>query len=39
MGDHDILVGEMVHAQVIEGNPLLHFCGTYRKLGAPVSAG
>jgi flavin reductase (DIM6/NTAB) family NADH-FMN oxidoreductase RutF len=32
MGDHDILVGEMVHAQVIEGNPLLHFRGVYRKL-------
>ena len=39
MGDHDILVGEMVHAQVTDGNPLLHFRGTYRKLGAPVSAG
>jgi flavin reductase (DIM6/NTAB) family NADH-FMN oxidoreductase RutF len=31
MGDHDILVGEMVHAQVREGEPLLHFGGKYRK--------
>jgi flavin reductase (DIM6/NTAB) family NADH-FMN oxidoreductase RutF len=31
MGDHDILVGEMVHAQVHEGSPLLHFSGSYRK--------
>jgi len=32
MGDHDILVGEMVHAQVNDGEPLLHFAGGYRKL-------
>jgi flavin-dependent trigonelline monooxygenase, reductase component len=32
MGDHDILVGEMVHAQVKAGEPLLHFAGGYRKL-------
>ena len=31
MGDHDILVGEMVHAQVHEGEPLLHFASRYRK--------
>jgi flavin reductase (DIM6/NTAB) family NADH-FMN oxidoreductase RutF len=31
MGDHDILVGEMVHAQVNEGEPLLHFSGRYRE--------
>ena len=31
MGDHDILVGEMVHAQVQEGEPLLHYGGGYRK--------
>ena len=30
MGDHDILVGEVVHAQVHEGEPLLHFAGKYR---------
>jgi len=39
MGDHDILVGEMVHLQVIDGNPLLHFRGGYRKLGPAASAG
>jgi flavin reductase (DIM6/NTAB) family NADH-FMN oxidoreductase RutF len=32
MGDHDILVGQMVGTQVREGNPLLHFRGSYRKL-------
>jgi flavin reductase (DIM6/NTAB) family NADH-FMN oxidoreductase RutF len=32
MGDHDILVGEMVHAQVRDGAPLLHYSGVYRKL-------
>ena len=32
MGDHDILVGEMVHAQVNDGEPLLYFGGSYRKL-------
>jgi flavin reductase (DIM6/NTAB) family NADH-FMN oxidoreductase RutF len=32
MGDHDILVGEMVHTQVHDGEPLLHFGGSYRKL-------
>ncbi len=31
MGDHDILVGEMVHARVIDGEPLLYFGGGYRK--------
>ena len=31
MGDHDILVGEMIHAQVYEGEPLLHFSGRYRE--------
>ena len=31
MGDHDIVVGEMVHAQVQEGEPLLHYWGGYRK--------
>lgn len=32
MGDHDILVGEMVHAHVHEGEPLLYFASGYRKL-------
>jgi flavin reductase (DIM6/NTAB) family NADH-FMN oxidoreductase RutF len=32
MGDHDILVGEMLHARVHEGQPLLHWAGGYRKL-------
>ena len=32
MGDHDILVGEMVHTQVKDGEPLLYFGGSYRKL-------
>jgi flavin reductase (DIM6/NTAB) family NADH-FMN oxidoreductase RutF len=31
MGDHDILVGEMVHARVADGEPLLHFSGSYRE--------
>jgi flavin reductase (DIM6/NTAB) family NADH-FMN oxidoreductase RutF len=31
MGDHDILVGEMMHAQTRDGDPLLHFGGGYRK--------
>jgi flavin reductase (DIM6/NTAB) family NADH-FMN oxidoreductase RutF len=32
MGDHDILVGEMVNAQVCDGGPLLHFMGAYWNL-------
>jgi flavin reductase (DIM6/NTAB) family NADH-FMN oxidoreductase RutF len=32
MGDHDILVGEMVHTMVHEGEPLLYFGSGYRKL-------
>lgn len=32
MGDHDILVGEMVHTEVTDAKPLLHFSGAYRKL-------
>jgi 3-hydroxy-9,10-secoandrosta-1,3,5(10)-triene-9,17-dione monooxygenase reductase component len=31
MGDHDILVGEMVHSNIHDGEPLLHFGGKYRK--------
>ncbi len=32
VGDHDILVGQMVATRVREGKPLLHFRGGYRKL-------
>jgi len=32
MGDHDIFVGEMVHACVSEGEPLLYFASAYRTL-------
>ena len=32
MGDHDILVGEMIHAHVREGQPLLYFASAYRHL-------
>ncbi len=31
MGDHDILVGEMVHALIADGEPLLYFASGYRK--------
>jgi flavin reductase (DIM6/NTAB) family NADH-FMN oxidoreductase RutF len=33
-GDHDLIVGEMVRAEVREGEPLLYFAGRYRKLSA-----
>jgi flavin reductase (DIM6/NTAB) family NADH-FMN oxidoreductase RutF len=32
MGDHDILVGEVVRTEVIAGEPLVHFSGKYREL-------
>ena len=32
MGDHDIFVGEMAHADVVEGAPLIHFAGNYHRL-------
>lgn len=32
MGDHDIFVGEMVHAHVADGEPLLYFASAYRTL-------
>jgi len=32
MGDHDIFVGEMVHARVRQGEPLIYFASAYRKL-------
>jgi len=31
-GDHDILIGEMVHARVTEGNPLIYYASRYRRL-------
>ena len=31
-GDHDILVGEMVRAEVAEGKPLLYYASRYRHL-------
>lgn len=31
-GDHTIFVGEVVHADIAEGAPLLYFQGGYRKL-------
>ncbi|MGA2039281.1 MAG: flavin reductase family protein [Bryobacteraceae bacterium] len=33
-GDHDLIVGEMVRAQIRQGEPLLYFAGRYRKLAA-----
>ena len=32
VGDHDVLVGEMVTAHVHEGEPLLYYASRYRKL-------
>ncbi len=32
MGDHDILVGEMLHAQIRDDQPLLYFASAYRQL-------
>jgi flavin reductase ActVB len=31
-GDHDIFIGEMLHAQAWDGEPLVHFAGRYRQL-------
>jgi len=31
-GDHDILIGEMLHAHVTDGEPLIHFFRNYRTL-------
>jgi flavin reductase (DIM6/NTAB) family NADH-FMN oxidoreductase RutF len=33
-GDHDILVGLMLRADVAEGSPLVHFASRYRRLAA-----
>jgi flavin reductase (DIM6/NTAB) family NADH-FMN oxidoreductase RutF len=32
-GDHDILIGRMLRARVREGRPLVHWAGSYGKLG------
>jgi flavin reductase (DIM6/NTAB) family NADH-FMN oxidoreductase RutF len=32
-GDHDILIGRMVRAEVSEGEPLVYFASRYRELG------
>jgi flavin reductase (DIM6/NTAB) family NADH-FMN oxidoreductase RutF len=32
MGDHDLLVGEVVRAVVADGDPLLYFASSYRQL-------
>jgi flavin reductase ActVB len=31
-GDHDIFVGEVVHAEADEGSPLIHYAGRYSRL-------
>jgi flavin reductase (DIM6/NTAB) family NADH-FMN oxidoreductase RutF len=31
-GDHDIFIGEMLHASVTDGAPLIHFKGDYGRL-------
>src|SRR5689334_6795459 len=31
-GDHDIFIGEMVHAHVGEGSPLIYYASHYRRL-------
>jgi flavin reductase (DIM6/NTAB) family NADH-FMN oxidoreductase RutF len=32
-GDHTIFLGEVESAEVFEGEPLLFFRGTYRRIG------
>ncbi len=32
-GDHTIYLGQVEHAEINGGNPLLYFCGDYRALG------
>lgn len=34
LGDHEMFVGEMLRAQVMEGTPLLYFASEYRKLNS-----
>jgi flavin reductase (DIM6/NTAB) family NADH-FMN oxidoreductase RutF len=38
-GDHDILVGRVLRAEVTEGAPLLHFSGRYGRLGSEQQPG
>jgi flavin reductase (DIM6/NTAB) family NADH-FMN oxidoreductase RutF len=35
VGDHDILIGEVCHADCQDGQPLIHFGSEYRDLEAP----
>ena len=35
VGDHDILVGEVLHADCRDGEPLVHFGSQYRALESP----
>jgi flavin reductase (DIM6/NTAB) family NADH-FMN oxidoreductase RutF len=37
-GDHDIVIGEVVSAQVEEGRPLIYYASGYRKLGVDTEA-
>jgi flavin reductase (DIM6/NTAB) family NADH-FMN oxidoreductase RutF len=32
-GDHDIVIGEVLHASCQEGDPLVFYCSQYRSLG------
>jgi len=32
-GDHDVFIGRMIHAQVRDGEPLVHYASRYRRLG------
>ncbi len=32
-GDHDILIGEVLHANCQDGDPLVFYCSQYRALG------
>src|SRR5205823_5052286 len=35
-GDHDIVMGEIVAGELLQGQPLLFYAGQYRRLSAPV---
>jgi flavin reductase (DIM6/NTAB) family NADH-FMN oxidoreductase RutF len=32
-GDHDIVIGEVLHADCLDGDPLVFYCSQYRSLG------
>jgi flavin reductase (DIM6/NTAB) family NADH-FMN oxidoreductase RutF len=32
-GDHDIVIGEVLHADCQDGDPLVFYCSQYRSLG------